>query len=363
MAYLGTKPANQVIDSTLIADGTVTPSDLSTGKPVWDTSGNVGIGTNSPNSKLSFGTYTDTTSTDVKTIRLYDDSASSTIYGFGVSTAQLNYRCGTSSDRHVWYAGTTERMRIDGSGNLGIGTSSPTEKLHVNGDAIIGTNSIKAAGGIELGTLGTGDRNALIDFHSSGASGAIDFSARIIRQPAVDGNFVIANTGAGAIIFDVANAARASITPSRLNLIGTGSRGATGTVVTTANDSVASLVRQSGYIEIVTDVGAVGVTYFLSDERKKENITPCEKTSSDLIKDINFIQFDWKEDSGNSGHVDVGVSAQQLQSIDNRLVNELSDGSLMVNEPALVTHLAKALQEQQAIITELKTRIEALEQA
>jgi hypothetical protein len=28
MAYLGTKPANQVIDSTLIADGTVTTSDL-----------------------------------------------------------------------------------------------------------------------------------------------------------------------------------------------------------------------------------------------------------------------------------------------------------------------------------------------
>jgi hypothetical protein len=28
MAYLGTKPANQVIDSTLIADGTITTSDL-----------------------------------------------------------------------------------------------------------------------------------------------------------------------------------------------------------------------------------------------------------------------------------------------------------------------------------------------
>jgi hypothetical protein len=52
MAYLGTKPANQVIDSTLIADGTITPSDLSTGKPVWDTSGNVGIGTSSPTTKL-----------------------------------------------------------------------------------------------------------------------------------------------------------------------------------------------------------------------------------------------------------------------------------------------------------------------
>jgi hypothetical protein len=36
MAYLGTKPANQVIDSTLIADGTVTTSDLANGAVTQD---------------------------------------------------------------------------------------------------------------------------------------------------------------------------------------------------------------------------------------------------------------------------------------------------------------------------------------
>lgn len=59
MAYLGTKPANQVIDSTLIADGTVTPADLSTGKPVWDTNGNVGIGVTAPSQPLIVRTDTD----------------------------------------------------------------------------------------------------------------------------------------------------------------------------------------------------------------------------------------------------------------------------------------------------------------
>jgi hypothetical protein len=82
-----------------------------------DSSGNVGIGTNSPNANLSFNTVTDTTASDVKKIRLYDDNAG-VIYGFGVSAAQLNYRCGTTTDSHVWYAGTTERMRINGSGQV-----------------------------------------------------------------------------------------------------------------------------------------------------------------------------------------------------------------------------------------------------
>ena len=125
--------------------------------------------------------------------------------------------------------------------------------------------------------------------------------------------------------------------------------------------SIGRVLRASGYLEWTSDVGAIGTNYFLSDIRKKENITLSTFNSSALISKIEFIGFDWKPDSGNSGHVDVGVSAQQLQTLDNRLVNELSDGSLVVNEPALVAHMAKALQEQQAIITALTARIEALE--
>lgn len=70
---------------------------------------------------LNFDTGSvDSTAGDVSKIRLYDLSSSR--YGIGVSSSQLDYRAG-SSGSHVWYNGPTtsaavERMRLDASGNL-----------------------------------------------------------------------------------------------------------------------------------------------------------------------------------------------------------------------------------------------------
>jgi hypothetical protein len=85
---------------------------------VYDTGTNVGIGTASPQAKLHL------LDTNAVFIQLTDsaDGASrvgqnGTAMTFGVDGAN----------------GTTERMRIDSSGNVGIGTSSPTQKLTVLG--------------------------------------------------------------------------------------------------------------------------------------------------------------------------------------------------------------------------------------
>jgi hypothetical protein len=45
-------PISQIVTNS-IANGAVVPADLSTGAPVWNTSGNVGIGTSSPAARLS----------------------------------------------------------------------------------------------------------------------------------------------------------------------------------------------------------------------------------------------------------------------------------------------------------------------
>lgn len=115
MAYLGTKPANQVIDSTLIADGTVTPADLSTGKPVWDTSGNVGIGTSSPNVKLQV--IGSSTVTD-PVIRATNSGATQSM---ALTSGGLRMDGGAPIQI---YQGGSEVMRIDSSGNLLLGSTS-----------------------------------------------------------------------------------------------------------------------------------------------------------------------------------------------------------------------------------------------
>ena len=73
-------------------------------------------------------------------LKLYLFTDATQSYGFGVGAyADMQYWAGsTTTGMHVFYARQTERMRIDSSGNVGIGTTSPGSKLDVNGELRIG---------------------------------------------------------------------------------------------------------------------------------------------------------------------------------------------------------------------------------
>ena len=93
-----------------------------------DTSANVGIGTASPTSKLTVtGTSTAPTTwnyTGGASLAVYLSSSSSSISGIG-DTAQNNlFAVNASSNYAIVQTNGSERMRIDSSGNLLIGTTT-----------------------------------------------------------------------------------------------------------------------------------------------------------------------------------------------------------------------------------------------
>jgi hypothetical protein len=130
--------------------------------------GNVGIGTTSPQSKLELNLATTSTSSamntntvnDVQLIRApfnasphntsgvgakwglrfvgrndsnYDNTKSAAIYGVSEDTLGYNRSVGLAFHTSPFDAVNTERMRIDASGNVGIGTDSPIDRLDVVG--------------------------------------------------------------------------------------------------------------------------------------------------------------------------------------------------------------------------------------
>jgi len=101
--------------------------------------GNVGIGTTAPNARLSLGASLNNTK-----LAIYDNGATS-MMGFGVQADQFRIHLNGATDRFSFLddeVGTNELVTIKGTGNVGIGTVSPTSKLTVNGTVDVLNNKI-----------------------------------------------------------------------------------------------------------------------------------------------------------------------------------------------------------------------------
>lgn len=327
------------------------------------------------------------------------------------------------------------KFSLVGNGVEVLTNYSPSEIL-VGGGTTIGAISM------EINAGGTGDRGAVVDFHSAGLPFANDYSARIARYAGVNSALDIVNTGTGDITLSPANASAAFLKVTagqgmqyngalrlgshgspegtldfscggdlrvlargaRLDFVnaansawssgvfqgsniylrtpddiyrfavlsdgraylgtGAGSRQSTGYIMSVRNDSIAAPLRSAGYIEWQTDAGVIGTNYFTSDSRLKKNIAPTEKTALQAIDSIEFKQFDWNEFTDrNNEHVELGVVAQQLQQVNPKFVNEMSDSTLGVNEPELLTYALKAIQELSAELSAIKQELSQMKGA
>jgi len=159
--------------------------------------GNVGIG-KTPSYKLdvdgviftgqvyatSLGIDPTTNNTTTNgTMYSLNQASTTNSYGIGIGAARNSvfdiwFKTGTNGGGYRWYINLTEQMTLTNTGNLGIGTTAASEKLHVvgniktTGDIDIGGNNVISSSGrtfVNMGTSGT------TRWYSSGAGTGIQF--------------------------------------------------------------------------------------------------------------------------------------------------------------------------------------------
>jgi hypothetical protein len=132
--------------------------------------------------------------------------------------------------------------------------------------------------------------------------------------------------------------------------------GTTSTGVQFASLGIGTAPDATYELKIEGDVAASGdiVAYYTSDNRLKNNIQPIEN-ALDKVNQLGGYTFDWNEElqKARKGH-DIGVMAQEVQSVLPEVVIERENGYLGVDYQKLVPVLIEA-------IKELTAKVELLE--
>jgi hypothetical protein len=431
------------VSSGITGTGTYLPMTFFTGgseRARIDTSGNVGIGTSSPSDKLtviSAGTQVGSTNfRNIARIGLATNDAS-VLLGYDVSAGSAILASTNNYPIAFWtsIAGTyAEKMRIDSSGNVGIGTSSPTGKLNVvtdnthndgatfdstgttqiwmrdtnstantknwgfqisGGDFnILRANDDRATGFVTpvsfaqapansliidvSGNVGMGTASPSVKLDAVGATGIrvrYDTSGAGIslQQPvASGGDAYLLNQANNAFIFGTNNTERMRIDTSGNVLIGT-------TAINTISPRLTILGMTAGnqwscgptsgndsfFIYNQSSVGVYlgyGNTSWSSssDERIKTAIIPFENALEKVCTlRAGTGRYLTDEETVSRSF----LIAQDVQAVLPEAVNVLDDeiGTLGLQYTDVIPLLVAAIKEQQALITALTARITALE--
>ncbi len=169
-------------------------SVLSNGN-VWVSSGNVGVGTVAPGAKLHLFGFQNT---DVFA-SAGTDPASGPAFNFGYGGASFGRGAGFLNARPDasatapnpslrFLTANVERMIITNTGNVGIGTSSPSQKLHVTGSA----GTTKA---LIQETSGTNADREMVEIQNFGGAAIIFKNTAVTQRWSANGsvNFILNN--------------------------------------------------------------------------------------------------------------------------------------------------------------------------
>jgi hypothetical protein len=238
-------------------------------------------------------------------------------------------------------------MTLDASGNLGIGTTSPSTRLHIAG-ATTATS--------QLTTQHTGSAVTTV----FGCDGSIDVGAVYV-------------TTNHPLAFRTNNTERARITSGGDLLVGRTSYGGTATGIDlgrngfvgsyspdTTNSTTTFAAYSNGASAYRFYVGWGGTVFAtsttisaISDQRLKENVQDLD-AGLDKIMALKPRKFDWKAGKGKDIKNDRGWIAQEFEQVFPDMIDEWKDPAPEGEEPYksvradLIPVLVKAIQELKA---------------
>jgi hypothetical protein len=346
--------------------------NVGSGQFYKDTSGNVGIGTTSPTQRLEVRTATD------KITQILSGAGTAVQWQTLNDAKSANVPLAISTLETYFYTNGSERMRIDSSGNVGIGVtpntgwaSSKALQIGSSGAPYMGLAQMTTAtadGYMLWGAYLTGNRtfaysttgdavsayrqtantHAWFNAPSGTAGNAITFTQAMTLD--ASGNLLVGTTaqvqsGKQTISFN-------GSTNNGLILQDTNN--------TTSGRFVGFNLSTGSSIGSIERVGATSAVIYntTSDSRLKSNIEDATPIIDKLMQ-VKVRQFDWTE---GDLHQDYGFIAQELEPILSGIVTKgkTDDDMWQLDYSRLTPHLVKAIQEQQAQITQLQADVAAL---
>jgi hypothetical protein len=313
-----------------------------TAKLFWDASAeSLGIGTSSPSGNLHVSSSGDTVA------RITSADGNGAFLDLGDASDPDGGRIVYDSGSNLGFStASTERMRIDSSGNVGIGTSSPTDALVVEGN-------VASPHRIKVSNANASGKAALIFTQGTTVKSWLEFDN-------ATGIFDVWQYTNNPLRFGTNNTERMRIDSSGKLLVGGTTENAPGSFTIRPNTSNGSCLVQmnrnsttdtsNAFVFYNGGAGVGSITYnntataynTSSDERLKENIADAND-AGDKIDAIQVRQYDWKADGS---HQDYGMIAQELQLVAPEAVSGDADSEEMmgVDYSKLVPMLIKEIQ-------------------
>jgi hypothetical protein len=311
--------------------------------------GNVGIGTTSISGKLSINGE----------VYAAAGSVSGVAYGFYPKGTYGNTGMFSPAANTVAFATTGgERVRIDSSGRVGIGTTSPDTLLNIQGlnPTLLIQDSDEAGDGFIKFQTANGTQRGYIQ--TAMTSNVMIFGTGTSERVRIDssGNLLVGCTslpGGGT-----------TGTAFQLGASISGMCTWTNRSSTTAASDHAYFYNPNGIVGFIRTTSSATSYSTSSDYRLKEAIAPMTGALA-TVAALKPVTYKWKAD-GSDGQ---GFIAHELQEVVPDCVHGEKDAVDAGGNPQyqgidtsfLVATLTAAIQEQQAIIESLTARVSALE--